>query len=351
MDLDNDKHFAKIDPSGMLAEIDDLPDQLHRAWHLGLNQPLPKADAIRQILVAGMGGSAIGADLLAAYIEPLSTIPVFIQRDYSLPAWAAGKQTLVIASSHSGNTEETLSVFGQAREAGCRLFAIATGGKLSEEARRAGVDLWLFSHQGMPRSAVGYSFGLLLALFYRLGLVPDPSTELQEAVSMMKAQQKNLAADTPVVKNPAKRLAGQLAGRGVTVLGSGLLAPVARRWKGQLNELAKTWAMLDMLPEADHNTIAGIENPSELFARISAVFLRAPADHPRNRLRSELTANAFLLAGISTDAYLAKGQSRLAQQWTTLHFGDYVAYYLAMIYEIDPTPIAAIEHLKLSMNP
>jgi glucose/mannose-6-phosphate isomerase len=350
MDLDQYQNFARLDPGGMLAHIDDLPDQLRRAWDHGMSQTLPAMSGIRQVLVAGMGGSAIGADLLAAYLEPISSAPVFIQRDYNLPAWAAGEQTLVIASSHSGNTEETLSVFEQARHAGCQLFVISTGGQLSEEARKASAKQWLFEHHGQPRSAVGYSFGLLLALFYRLGLIPDPLAELEEAVRVMKQQQESLLAETPVVNNPAKRQAGQLVGRGVLVIGSGLLAPVARRWKGQINELAKAWAGFDQLPEADHNTIAGIENPEPVLTQMSAIFLRAPSDHPRNRLRSELTARAFMLAGIGTDYYLAKGEGRLAHLWSALHFGDYVAYYLAMIYGADPTLIPAIEQLKQAMK-
>ncbi len=350
MDLDQFHSFAQIDSEDMLAHIDGLPGQLQRAWDHSLSQTLPKMSGIRQVLVAGMGGSAIGADLLAAYIEPLCSVPVFVQRDYNLPAWAVGDQTLVIASSHSGNTEETLSVFEQARKAGCQLFAIATGGRLSQEARAASAKQWVFEHHGQPRSAVGYSFGLLLALFYRLGLIEDPSAELDEAVNIMLHQQESIAADVPVVKNPAKRLAGQLVGRGVNVFGSGVLAPVARRWKGQLNELAKAWASFDTLPEADHNTVAGVENPELFLTQMSAIFLRAPSDHPRNRLRSELTAKAFMLAGVGTDYYLAKGEGRLAHLWSALHFGDYVAYYLAMIYKVDPTPIPAIEQLKQAMK-
>lgn len=350
MDLDNYQGFAQIDPDDMLAQIEDLPDQLRRAWNLGVSQAMTKTSEIRQVLVAGMGGSAIGADLLAAYIEPFCQVPVVIQRDYNLPAWAVGEQTLVIASSHSGNTEETLSILAQARESNCQLYAITTGGRISREALEASAGWWIFEHYGMPRSAVGYSFGLLLALFYRLGLIPDPLAELDEAVSIMKDQQQNLSAQAPVVKNPAKRMAGQLAGRGVVVLASGLLAPVARRWKGQLNELAKAWAGYDVLPEADHNSIAGIENPMEMLTHTSAIFLRSSADHPRNQLRSELTGKAFMLAGMSTDYYQARGDSRLAQQWSALHFGDYVAYYLAMLYEVDPTPIEAIQQLKRSMT-
>jgi glucose/mannose-6-phosphate isomerase len=229
-------------------------------------------------------------------------------------------------------------------------MAVCTGGKLAQAARDAGSTLWTFEHHGQPRAAVGYSFSLLLAVFVRLGILPDPETELRAAVTSMQKQQQSLAAQTPVAQNPAKRQAGQLVGRWVSVFGAGLLAPVARRWKGQISEIAKAWAQFEFLPEANHNTLAGIINPAELFSRHIALFLRAPSDHPRNRLRSDLTRQAFMLEGIGTDAFDAPGETRLAHLWTSLHFGDYMAYYLAMAYEVDPTPVAALEHFKQEMK-
>ena len=350
MNLDDTTRFAAMDPANMLAEIDGLPDQLGAAWKLGQQFDLPDFKGVRQILIAGMGGSAIGADLLAAYIEPLCQVPVFIQRDYTMPAWAAGEQTLVIASSHSGDTEETLSVLEQARQAGCRVLALTTGGRLAESAREAGVPLWQFQHDGQPRAAVGFSFGLLLALFARLGFVPDPEAELNSALVAMRVQQGTLLANVPAVQNPAKRQAGQMVGRWVVVIGSGLLGPVARRFKTQVNELAKAWGQFDTLPEADHNTLVGVDYPEELLTKALVIFLRSPSDHPRNRLRSELTQQSFMLAGLGTDVYHARGETRLAQLWTALHYADYTAYYLAMAYGVDPTPVPAISSLKDAMR-
>lgn len=350
MNLDDTIWFESVDKSNMLAEIDGLPDQLETAWKLGSQLELPSFSGINQVLVAGMGGSAIGADLLAAYIEPLSRIPLFVQRDYTLPAWATGSQTLVIASSHSGNTEETLSVFEQALQAGCQILVISTGGKLAENASSAGIPVWKFDHTGQPRAAVGFSFGLLLALFSRQGWIPDQASEIADALAAMRDQQSKLRADVPTVQNPAKRQAGQLMGRWVMILGSGLLAPVARRWKGQLNELAKAWGQFEALPEADHNTLAGINHPEEMLTNTLVVFLRAASDHQRNRQRSELTQQSFMVAGLGTDFYIAKGSSRLAQLWTAIHYGDYTGYYLAMAYGVDPTPIPAISSLKNAMQ-
>ena len=350
MNLDDLATFSKIDTHDMLAHIDSLPDQLESAWSLGASQTLPTWQGIRQVLIAGMGGSAIGGDLLSAYVEPVCQTPVIVHRDYGLPAWGHGPETLVIASSHSGNTEETLSAFEQAQSNNCRSLAICTGGKLAEAANKRGIPLWVFEHHGQPRAAVGYSFGLLLSALTRLGLVPDPSSELRDASTAMRVQQARLVADIPVIKNPAKRIAGQLMGRWVTVLGAGILAPVARRWKGQVNELAKAWAQFELLPEADHNTLAGILNPQEVLPRMVALFLRSPSDLPQHRLRLDLTRKGFMLEGINTDFIDAQGDTRLAHQWTALHFGDYTAYYLAMAHGIDPTPVEPIEAIKLEMQ-
>ena len=349
MNLDDTSTFSRLDPQNMLAQIDSLPDQLQAAWTLGSNLPLPAWQGIRQVIIAGLGGSAIGGDLLSACVEPSCRVPVSLHRDYGLPAWARGAETLVIASSHSGNTEETLSSFAAALEQGCRILAVSTGGELAKVAQKAGVPWWRFEHHSQPRAAVGFSFGLLLAALTRLELVPDPSKTIHDTVSLMKAQQSLLVAEIPVVKNPAKRIAGQLMGRWVTVFGAGVLAPVARRWKCQINELAKAWAQFDQLPEGDHNSLAGTQHPQEILPRMMALFLRGSADHPRHRLRLDLTRKALMLEGINTDFIDAQGDHPLDNQWTMLHFGDYTAYYLAMAYGVDPTPVEALQAFKREM--
>jgi glucose/mannose-6-phosphate isomerase len=350
MNLDNLSTIKQLDSQNMLGEIDNLPAQLEKAWKMGQTQALPEMTGIRQVLISGMGGSAIGADLLAAYIAPSCPVPVIIHRDYGLPAWAHGPETLVIASSHSGNTEETLEAFNAALQNKCQLMAVTTGIKLAERAAQAKIPLWIFEHKGQPRAAVGFSFGLLLAVFARLGLIPDPTEELAGAVAAMKKQQETLRLDVQVTHNPAKRLAGQLVGRWVNVYGSGCLAPVARRWKGQINEIAKAGAGFEVLPEADHNALAGLLNPADVLSRTMTLFLRAPSDHPCNHLRLDLTRQGFMVKGLNTDVYEAQGESPLAHIWTTLHFGDYTAYYLAMAYGADPTPVEALESFKAAMR-
>ena len=349
MNFDDLSLFTELDTQDMLSQIDGLPDQLKNAWELGQNLQLPDLPGISRVLVAGMGGSAIGADLLSAYASPICIASVVVHRDYQLPAWVDGKDTLVIFSSHSGNTEETLSAFKTARQRDCHCLAVTTGGKLAQLANQHGVPTWKFEHKGQPRAAVGFSFGLLLAVLTRLNLIPDPAAELDSAITAMKEQQKNIQANSITHQNPAKRLAGQLFDRWVTVLGSGFLTPVARRWKGQISEIAKAWAQFEFLPEANHNTLAGIHNPEALLSKTMVLFLRSTNNHPRNYLREELTRRIFMVEGLGTDFVDAQGDTRLANMWTCLHLGDYVAFYLAMAYGVDPTPVEAIESFKREM--
>ena len=346
MDLNQHQDFSKLDSQNMLAEMNGLPEQLEQAWSEAQALPLSDFSQIRQVLIAGMGGSAIGASLLKAYAAPLSTVNIEVHRDYGLPAWASGPETLVIVSSHSGNTEETLSALEAALEQGCSILAISTGGKIADLARQNEADLWIFKHKGQPRAAVGYSFCLLLNVFFRLGFIPDPFEELRDAVSEMKAQRELFNPEIPDHDNPAKREAGQLVGRWVSIFGAGLLAPVARRWKGQVSEIAKAWGQYEDLPEANHNTMAGVVNPEAVLSKTMALFLFAESNHPRNQRRIKLTKKNFMLEGISTNLIKAKGKTRLAQMWTLIQFGDYTTYYLAMAYGVDPTPVAAIENLK-----
>jgi glucose/mannose-6-phosphate isomerase len=230
------------------------------------------------------------------------------------------------------------------------MVAITTGGALAQASQSGGMALWQFQYKSQPRAAIGYNAVLLLAILTRLGIIPNPADHLRAAIQTMRTQQEALRASTPTVKNPAKRMAGQLYGRWVTVFGADVLEPVARRWKGQINELAKAWGQFEPLPEADHNTLAGVMFPPEGLERAMALFLRAPSYHPRNLLRSNLTKKALMLEGMNTDFIDAQGDNPLAQQWSALHFGDYTAYYLAMAYGVDPTTIETIEALKVEMS-
>jgi len=350
MDLDNYTHFKQLDKDDMYGQIVSLPNQLTSAWELASTYLLMLETKIERVCIAGMGGSAIGADLAAAYVEENCSVPVFVHRKYELPAWAIGPETLFIASSHSGNTEETLSAYDRAVENKCTVLSISTGGQLSAKSATNHTQYWQFYHTGQPRAAVGFSFALMLAALYKAGLIPNPENHIRSTVQFLLARQANWQAEMPVKSNPAKRLAGQCVGRCMVVIASDLLAPVARRWKGQVNELAKSWCQFDLLPETDHNTMAGVTYPEAVLQKLIVIFLKSKFAHSRNQLRADLTQLGFTSEGINADSYSASGETRLQQLWDALLFGDYVSYYLAMANDCDPTPIPAITDLKNAMK-
>lgn len=350
MNLEDLTAFRKLDTQNMIADINQLPEQLGNAWELGQSLPLPEIMDLNHLVIAGMGGSAAGGDLAAAYAASRCPVPVIVHRDYDLPVWAAGPRTLVVVCSYSGNTEETLSAFAQAQARGCRILAITTGGAVAERAESSGAVLWRFKPVSMPRSAIGSSFGLLLSLLARLNLISDPAKELHETLHAMRNQQTNLLPEVPVAFNAAKRMAGQLMGRSVIVFAADWLAPVARRWKSQLNETSKSLAQFEFLPEADHNMLAGLNSPESVLMNTMALFLVAPSNHPRNQLRLDYTRQILMTQGMNTDVIKARGESDLAHLWTLLHFGDYTSYYLAMAYGVDPTPVDFLTSLKEEMS-
>jgi len=343
MHLDQHTSFSQLDTTHLLAAIDDVPDQLQAAWEWGLTQPLPDWQQIDNVLIAGMGTSASAADLLTAYLADRCAIPIIVHRDYGLPGWAKDQHTLVIASSHSGKTEETLDAFSEAVRRGCRTMATTAGGKLLPEMIEPS---WAYPLTTQTPITLGSSYGLLLAAFTRLGLILDPTADLSSAIATLRKQQNDLQAQVPIPQNPAKRLAGQLMGRWVSVFGSGLLAPVARYWKGQISVMAKTWSQFECLPEADHNTAAATLHPESLLSYTFTLFLRAEADNPRNHMRADLTRHHFMLEGLATDQIDALGENGLANQWSLVHFGDYVAYYLAILYDVNPAPGEVLQAFK-----
>jgi glucose/mannose-6-phosphate isomerase len=345
-DLDAPQEFASCDPKGMLAHILGLPRQCAGAWTRIQRIELPAAyRQARQVVVLGLGGSAIGADLLRVLLVDECPVPVIVQRDYGVPAFADA-HTLVIASSYSGNTEETLSGFDAAWERGAHLLAVTTGGELARRARDRGIPLYTFDYPTQPRAAVGYSLLSLLGIVQHLGWASDKSGDVAEAIAVMEQWQAEIGPAVPASANPAKSLAKELYGHLPVVYGAEHLSAVARRWKGQLNENAKSWAVYDVVPELMHNTVAGYPCPPALRDEALVVVLAAASNHPRVRTRLDIIVELLRRDGFTCRVVQARGRSKLAQVLSLVHLGDLVSYYLAMLYNVDPWEIANIDWVK-----
>jgi len=273
-----------------------------------------------------------------------------VLRGYDLPEFAAGKECLVICSSHSGNTEETISIFDQAIVHRCSILAISTGGLLETRAKENKKTHWKFTHCGQPRAAVGYSFGLLYCLLSRLHIIPDQKEIIDQVISILQKNLKSWDVNIPAAKNLSKRIAGQAIGRISFFFGAEHLEPVARRWKTQVNELAKSIAGFEFLPEADHNSLAGLDHPEKLLGKFYSVFLNSKHYHPRNYKRIQLTAQEYMVSGLCTDQILFDVESKLGEIWTMILLGDFVSYYLAIANGVDPTPIERLDNFKKAIK-
>jgi glucose/mannose-6-phosphate isomerase len=342
--LDDADALARLDPGGMLASVSTIPDQITDAWERSRGLSLP-GDRPRAVCLLGMGGSAIGGDLARGIWADRLAVPLEVVRGYDLPAWV-DRETLVVASSYSGSTEETVSALGMALSRRCPVAIITTGGPLRDVAERASLPLLTFPGGGQPRAAVGYSLGLLAGLLERAGVLELERVEIEEAARVAASTAASGDVRVPTDRNPAKQLAWALVDRLPVVEASGFLAPVARRWKTQLNENGKTTAAFEEIPEATHNTVVGYAQPESLRDHLYVVLLASSLDHPRNALRMSLSADLLAGAQIGHQVVAVAGDNRLAEALSAIVLGDLVSVYLAFIYGLDPTPVEAIGRIK-----
>jgi glucose/mannose-6-phosphate isomerase len=348
--LDAPETYARLDPEGILTRIIALPDQFAEAWDAGARLALPRDYAdVDRVVAIGMGGSGIGSALLQALALAMeSSVPVFCVRGYTLPAFVDGR-SLVLASSHSGNTEETLAATGEAIAAGARCVAITSGGVLLEMARANGVPALAYSWAGEPRSALGWSFAVLAAICCGLGLLPALDEARVQTVESMRGVVEQCTRALDEQANPAKRLARRLAGRLPVFVGAEALAAVAYRWRTQVNENAKSWAIADELPEMNHNAQAGYGLPRQVVPLLHAVFLRHETIHPRLRLRIDATADEMRRAGVSAEVLQVPGRHVLVEMMYAVQFGDFVSFYLGLLNEVHPALTPALASLKTYM--
>ena len=324
----------------MLDDVLAIPDHLRDAlWRVESAQLKPAGSA--GLLVCGMGGSAVGGDLAAAALGDRLTAPLLTVRGYTLPSWATGEWT-ALCSSYSGGTEETLSCFAAAGELGMRRIVASTGGALTEGAREAGDPvIGLPGLLPAPRTAVAYMLVCALEVAAAAGVGPRLGEEIEAAAAFLEAERDEL-------RHAAAEIATAIGERAPVVYGAGPTAAAARRWKTQVNENAKLPAFCAELPEADHNEICAWGASSA--PALVAILLEDRDQHPRERLRFDLTAAEIERGGAVAVRVEAAGESRSERLLWTVMLGDLVSLELAALHDVDPLPIAAIDRLKASLE-
>lgn len=315
-----------LDSQNMLQVIKDFPRQCREA--LSLPKGISISGQISNIVVTGMGGSAIGGDLIKAYLRD-ANIPVYVNRDYKVPNFV-NKGSLVFAVSYSGNTEETLSALSDAKDKHAQIIGITSGGKLADECEKA-----VKIPSGLqPRAALGYLFFPILGILHNTNLVRVKNDELNELVDVLKQTNK--------FNDAGEALAKKLKEKIPIIYASEALVAVAMRWKTQINENAKMPAFYNVFSEMNHNEIAGYKGMDRKFA---AVLIRDKHDNKRIKKRMDV-CKEIMEVNVNVEEVWTEGNGMLARMLSAIYLGDFVSYYLALWNRVDPTPVDVIEGMK-----
>ncbi len=339
--LDDLKYIHEKDAQDALGIAAKQPEQLLYDFDISKWAPTKK---FANIVYSGMGGSALAALLSAVW--PGYSVPFEISRQYTIPGYV-GKGTLFIASSYSGNTEESISALSAAEKAGATIVVIAGGGKLEEIAKEKGYHCIVLPKVSQPRYAVFYNLKAIVQLLTKTGLFIDNTTEKEmvNAAGFLTNHIQDFLPEVPTAKNPAKKLAQELMGKSIVVYAGQFLAPAAYKWKISFNENAKNIAWMGQLPEFNHNEFIGWSS-HPVQKPYAVVDLRSSFDHPRVQQRFDLSSK--LLSGKRPEPHIvqAVGQTHLQHLLWTVLMGDFTSLYLGLLNGLNPSPVDLVEKFK-----
>jgi glucose/mannose-6-phosphate isomerase len=337
---------AAVDSTNLVGDVLDLPSQLRDALWRVESAMLEPIDAPGGLVVAGMGGSAIGGALARSALGDQASRGIVVTRSYGLPAWTSPEVT-VLCSSYSGNTEETLACYEAAGALGARRLVVTTGGALAEHARADKVPVIPLPGGLQPRAAVAYMTVAALEVAGLCGVGPELRSEVDVAAAQLEPVTERWGPGGKEEAAP-KQVARALDGTITSIVGAGPTIPVAYRWKTQLNENAKVPAYSHELPELDHNEIVGWGTASE-FGRFSAVFLDDADMHPRVKARIDLTAQLIAPGAVGVHRVESRGQTTAERVFSLVLLGDLVSVYLAALRGVDPEPVEILGRLKAEL--
>ncbi len=346
----NNKLIKKIDRGNMLDLLISFPAQCERAMLIGKMVSIDKRykRSYKNIVFLGLGGSAIGADIIRSYLVDECDIPIHVIRDYTIPRFL-NKDSLVFATSYSGNTEETLSMYKQVKKRRANIIIITSGGKLEKEAKRNRNLLVTIPKGFPPRSALGYSFIPALVIISRLNIIRDKTRDIKNSVSLLKKLSKEMIGPDARI-NISKKIAAQIWGKFPVIYAAARHVDVAAlRWRGQLAENSKALSSMHIYPEMNHNEIVGWSNPYVLLKKFVIITLRDRKDHPRIKKRMDISNSIFKKAKFKIIGIDSKGNSLLSRILSLIYIGDFVSFYLSIMYKTDPTPVKRIAYLKAQL--
>jgi len=348
--LEQPDQWKAVDSGSMRTILERFPDQVQEAAHASRSLCLSPSNDICSIVVTGLGGSAIGGDLVRSIAGRHIRKPYIVNRDYDLPPFVDAS-TVVFACSYSGNTEETLSAYDQAKEAGATVVCITSGGELEVRAKADGYPVLQLPGGFPPRAALGHSLFMLLGAMQALQLIPDITDSTEEAIGLLVELRERYGLKNPQTENLAKRIARSLHGKIVAIYGSGaILDATAFRWRCQIEENAKNLAFHHILPEMNHNELVGWMYPEKALRQVGVLLLRDRGDHPQVQRRFELTREIIHGKAGALHEIWSEGESLLARVMSLIYLGDFVSLYLSFLNNVDPTPVRVIDFIKSKLG-
>jgi len=340
----------RYDTRAMKDLLINFPRQVEDAVRIGSTVKVPwKAPAIRNIVITGLGGSAIGGDLLRSYLAEELPMPFIVNRHYFLPEFV-DSSSLVIVSSYSGNTEETVAAHNDAKKRKASVVCISSNGETERLARKFHQPIIIIPKGYPPRAALGYSFFTVLAAMIRMKLASPRKKDIAETVRLL-ARKAKVYSSLNANANPALSIAQQLFGKLPIVYSSADRFDVVNlRWRGQFAENSKILSFGNVLPEMNHNELVGWKVLRRHMKEMVVIFLHDKHDHQRVQLRMSIMKNIVgEYANRIIDLH-SEGTSLLARTFSLIYLGDWVSYYLAMLNGIDPTPVKVIDYLKNELS-
>lgn len=337
--------ISLYDRSDMRELLAGFPHQVQDAVRIGREATLvPLKGKPSAVVVSGLGGSAIGGDLLRSYLSDQLEVPFLINRHYTLPRFV-GPSTLVVISSYSGGTEETLASYHEAMKRKAQVICFSSGGEIAALARKNRQTLVTLPKGYPPRAALGYSFFPMLLALARYRVIPSQDAAVRETVALLK--KLSVRYRLTGQKNAALELARQLYNKVPVIYSSTERTDAVNlRWRGQIAENAKTLAFGNVFPEMNHNELVGWKVLRRAMEEMAVVYLHDREDHPRVTLRMDVARGIIGEFAARIIDVKSEGKSRLARTFSLIHLGDWTSFYLAMLNGVDPTPVHVIDYLK-----
>ncbi len=327
-----------IDQDRMIEKICDLTHQIQNSWIFVQKQAYLDYSHVKFIHLGWLRHHSNTIDILRLMTESCS-IGLIVQEHGNLPLWCQGKNNLLLLVVDQDNVDEMTGLLEQGINRECSIFVLFTDQKTKDHFFTNDIDHWVLPDHKFDRTTLGFDTFMLYGILHKMGLTPDISQDILNLKLNLEKTIQHIDVNIPSALNPAKRLAGQMVGRWIKIIAGGVMLPIANRWSDQINQSAKALSSSENIYHLAHQSLSGFFNPENVAQKSMVVFLKSRFNDKKIEWMTDLAKEELMCNGIGTDLYIARGEDLLSQIWTTILFGDFLAYYLAIAYECDPTPI------------